>query len=144
VHLRGFGLVVKIKDCIVWCFPIEVQQLWQGPQAESPKAQEPENEHEESKEDEEAQEHDESKEPKVEGSADQKPKMKRLKEKTDSEGVKDEVIKPQVSDAGVSSTEEGVKKPEVDSPSDGKEVDMGSLILEAIRKRAPYFKSQAE
>jgi hypothetical protein len=129
----------------------------QGPQAESPKAQEAESEHEEIKEDEEGKEHDESKEedeegkehdeskePEVEGSADQKSKMKRLKKKTDSEGVKDEVIKPQVSDAGVSSTEEGVKKPEVDCPSDGKEVDMGSLILEAIRKRAPYFKSQAE
>ena len=122
----------------MWCFPIEVQQLLQGSQAESPKAQEAENEHEESKEDEEG------KEPEVEGSADQKSKVNSLKKKTDSEGVKDEVMKPQVSDAGVSSTEEGVKKPEVDSPSDGKEVDMGSLILEAIRKRAPYFKSQAE
>ena len=122
----------------MWCFPIEFQQLLEGAQAESPKAQEVENEHEESKEDEEG------KEPEVEGSADQKSKVNSLKKKTDSEGVKDEVMKPQVSDAGVSSTEEGVKKPEVDSPSDGKEVDMGSLILEAIRKRAPYFKSQAE
>lgn len=104
----------------------------QGPQAESPDTQETENEHENSKEAE------------VEGSADQKPKMKRLKKKTDGEGVKDEVMKTQVSDAGVSSTEEGIKKPEVDSPSDGKEVDMESLIWEAIRKRVPYFKSQAE
>ena len=110
-----------------------VQQLLQGARAGSPETQETVKEHEKSKEPDQP-----------ESSADQKSKMKRLKKKTDSEGVKDEAMKPQVSDAGVSSTEEGIKKPEVDSPSDGKEVDMEALIRETIRKRAPYFKSQAE
>lgn len=70
--------------------------------------------------------------------------MKRLQKKTDSGGVKDEVMKSQGSDAGASSTEEGIKKPEVDSPPDAKGVDMESLISEAMRSRVSYFKSQAQ
>lgn len=99
---------------------------------QNPETQEPDNEREKSKE------HS------VEGSGDQKPKMKRLKKKADGEGVKDEVMKSQVSDAGVSSSEEGIKRPEFDSPSDGKEVAMESLLMEAIRNRVPFFKSEAE
>lgn len=90
-------------------------------------------------------EQDKSKETEVENSANQMPKMKRLKKKSGSEGIVGEIAKDQSDDIGTSSAEEGLKEPENDSHSDAKVgADMESLILEAALKRAPDFKAQAE
>lgn len=127
-----------------WFFLIAVQQLLQGPEEQSPETLETgtvSDEHGKGKE-KLTDEHGEGKEPEaeIEGNKDEvsepKPKMKRLKKKTDREGImKDEVMPQQVVDA--------VEDAELQSPSEVKR-ETERRISEAAYKRASHFKSQAE
>lgn len=117
------------------------------PEPESPKKRKPEKPDPEPEPESEPADNDDNK---LETVVNDKQPTKRLKKKSASEPVKDEMTVDPVDDAGISSMEEEDTKVQEDDNvsaekgAEKEEVDIEGLIQEAARKRASEFKSHAE